>query len=166
VAQPAHGPELCRMMSASDRQQRLQLIRLRAFTRRGMNGFPRTASPDRSRGVKRVTWYPARSASPSLCRLYVIGQVKPLDRGQAGRGRPPPQARTAVRSQTRPRQTETRRRPGGRLNQINRKIAWHADGTTLVTASSRGQPHVMASPKGIPPTWLETFAIHPAAGVR
>jgi len=60
-------------------------------------GFPRAARLDwGARCGSLSTWFPARSFSPSLCRLSVAVPVKPPERGQAGRGRTSPQARAAV----------------------------------------------------------------------
>jgi hypothetical protein len=60
-------------------------------------GFPRAARLDwGARCGSLSTWCPARSFSPSLCRLSGAVPVKPPERGQAGRGRTSPQARAAV----------------------------------------------------------------------
>ena len=119
-------------------------------------GFPRAARLDwGARCGSLSTWFPARSFSPSLCRLSVAVPVKPPERGQAGRGRTSPQARAAVQPAPPPLEmmhvhqaaADCEVVPVADWTVSPLRATKSASGATLVPASSRRLPHVTATPR-------------------
>ena len=130
MAHTARGPELRRMMFASDRQSPIDALPL----------DKRDAAPIM------LTWFPARSTAPrSRDATSATGPFQrcPPDRPWAmdgARHRWPTEPGLPAAGD-----------PAG-------ATARNADGATLVTASPQTPPHVTASSRGLPPAWLETFS--------
>ncbi len=165
VAHLARGPDHRRMMSTSDRQRLAWRFPLEGFhpTRRS-SGL--TEPPPWTGAAAQASGVGSGTVCIPVTRLHGRDRSgKTPERathdGGENRHRPGPLSDPGARQAG----TRIRGRSGGWLNLLTRKGEQSSPAEPRWSPPPPGSRHTLWQiPRGLPPTWLEAFAIHPAAG--